>query len=148
MNAPRCALHLLHLLQSFLKGQSHYVQNPSGVNPTPLPSTVQPFWLFAINLTIPALQSFMAIFLRVIINYINYIKILFNDDFTVIIDIISCLKVISENTGNLRKLETINVNLSGGEHYKDRHGETQWSDFSYLDRINRRLESIEKKLED
>jgi len=40
------------------------------------------------------------------------------------------------------------VNLSGGEHYKDRHGETQWSDFSYLDRINRRLESIEKKLED
>jgi hypothetical protein len=30
----------------------------------------------------------------------------------VIIDIISCLKVISENTENLRKLETINVNLS------------------------------------
>ena len=90
----------------------------------------------------------MAIFLRVIINYINYIKILFNDDFTVIIDIISCLKVIPENTGNLGKLETINVNLSGGEHYKDKHGETQWSDFSYLDRINRRLESIEKKLED
>ena len=65
-----------------------------------------------------------------------------------IIDIVSYLKVISENTENLRMLETINVNLSGGEHYKDRHGETQWSDFNYLDSINRRLESIEKKLED
>jgi len=66
------------------------------------------------------------------------------------LDIVSYLKVISENSEKLRKLETINRNLCGTEQTNDAKliKDKTWADFSYLGSINRRLESIEKKLED